>query len=281
MIELDVKERERIPEFPCVEAYKLRNLFSHGIKVHPPSKTCIELACRLCPDTIEARLYCSITNDNISALKTLKYLTSLDVGNSEGPDLTFEHGLLPVLVEIGHQLQELTIADVNDFDLLSIGHWCRNLTKLSILISGQFSNVHPVYDVISSEERDALFGRLEYIDIVYPLEEIHFQKNTFVLMFKNAKLLRSLTIHYMNTLTSEMLLEVIAVNPLNKLDEFKLVSCDQIGAEPVEMMLKSDIMCHSLSRVELKSCHHITLQDFERLKSLIQSKGYNIEITWT
>ncbi|KAL4231641.1 hypothetical protein ACF0H5_009220 [Mactra antiquata] len=275
LVEADVQERT-IQGHDNVN-YRLRNIVAHGIKVLEVSEESITLACQLCEQATEARLYCDINNNAVLSVKTLKNLTKLGIGNSHTQILTFENGVLPVLREIGHQLEELTLADVNDFDLVAIGNYCRNLQSLSLLVSEDNENQLPSVTNMFVDGHHVIFSKLKRLEIHFPMSETNLQRNAFVILLKNAKTLTKVTLQYVSWLTTDIFQEVLEENPLIMLREMKLVYCDVIEGEAIKRLVFESNDLHTLN---LFKCRNISRQDFEQMNKYVKKNNLNLSISW-
>ncbi|XP_053407600.1 uncharacterized protein LOC123546272 [Mercenaria mercenaria] len=275
VIELDVNEKTNKGEE--LRPYELRNIVLHGIRLFHVTEESVVLSCRWCPKAMEARLYYKVCDDNILAVKQLKHLTRLGIGNNDG--LTFENGVLPVLKEIGHQLLDLTLADVNDFDLLAVGYWGRNLQKLTVLLSEENEmNLPTNLSGVPVDGRGLLFTKLSSLEVAYPMIDTVIQKSAFIVLMKNAKELKQLTIQYVTWVTTELFLEILEENPMRKLQELKLVLCDNVDSEVIHNLVHGR---NDLTLMKLQKCRNISRQECESLQRYAQKQNMDLEISWS
>lgn len=274
VIELDVNEK--LNRGQELKPYELRSIMTHGIEVHPASEKSITLACQLCPKAVEAQLFYKISNENILAVKSLKHLTRLKIGSSNG--LTFEGGVLPVLENIGHQLTELTLADVNDFDLLMVGHYCQNLKSLNVLISDDNDMNLMRVSGAPVVGRGRLFNNLSSLEVTYPMLETDLHKNALVLLLKNAKELKHLALQYVSWMSTEVFQEILEENGMSKLQKCVLVFCNNIDGHVVRMLVYGQ---NDLMALKLYKCKNVGRQECEDLQKYANKQNMDLEICWT
>lgn len=270
VVERDVHEKSGEKTQP----YKLRQLQVDSFHTCPPGA--VVTACTWCPYVSEAHFFSGLNSTNIPALKSLKYLKDLVIGN-DGEAIEFREDILPVFEVTGSQLQSLSLFDVSGVELLPLGINCPNLCSLTIVFNNDAvemsDNIHPML----SYDKNNTFQKLLKLDMVYPYQATMYQKHAVVFLLKAAKSLKSFTSNYMSFLTDDILLDVYKLNPLVSIEKVHLVQCNSISAAGIWPLLTSE---NSLTTLELSGCWHISKADFESFQKYAKANNFKLELKW-
>ncbi|KAL5021394.1 hypothetical protein ScPMuIL_000549 [Solemya velum] len=252
----------------------IQSLSSSCIKCMDLSAKAVEISCRMCPFVTQIHLFAGVDDGKIASLNSLKHLRVLEIANVDREHVTFETGILPLIMDIGSQLLKVSLYEINNIDLVLIGNFCCNLKSFSCVLS-QFNEV--VFTSTHEMPNRAAFHELRELNFVLSSEIGDLPQDKLKLILENGKLLKDVSLLNIQSLTSELLQYVTQKHKFQELMTLTLESCNQITDSGIWDLVSSN---NCLKNLVLKDCFQITRQDFEKYQYFTQDNNFDLDITW-
>ncbi|XP_063435662.1 uncharacterized protein LOC134716577 [Mytilus trossulus] len=236
--------------------------------------TDIELICKYCPNITMAALNPVAHDDQVLLLMTLNHLRHLEIVSDthDGVTLSFEGSISPLLCSVGMYLQVLSIIELTDVCLFTIGKYCPHLKNLNLMVSTLQDNRSHFPDNTTS------YTELQKFKCIIIGENDMLPEDSFSVILKNCKDLRSLLLTNIQFLTNEELGRYINHNALPNLEELEFTNCNHIEGSLFYHFLT---VAQCLTRLKLDACHHVTRAEFFELLQYSEEYLPQLQVQWT
>ncbi|XP_052269674.1 uncharacterized protein LOC127871067 isoform X2 [Dreissena polymorpha] len=254
--------------------YKFREICDDFLGTKPDS---ILSVCQWCPYVCKAVFTSGITDENFKAMSALKHLRTLHICSSGSNAVTFTAGVLSLLKDIGHQLEDFMLVDVDFVDLTAIGMYCKNLASLTLWTQDQTESPTNAIDLQGLN----LFQIYKKLTSCVICMNPNFGPGKVMtglsVLLKAALLLQRLSLSYMETLTSDVFMDVLNFNQLSHLEAACFPSCPNLGPDVVVRLLQGS---NQLQKLDLTHCEKITRKNYEEFKAFVALNNFKLDISW-
>ncbi|KAJ8302162.1 hypothetical protein KUTeg_021149 [Tegillarca granosa] len=176
-----------VPDQEISQSDKLAvKLLSTEEQVEPLTIEKVNICCLFCPNVVEVILHGDIADELLPPLRYLEKLQKLDLACEKSDQLTFEIGILPLLMDIGNRLLELNLHEINDVCLDSVGACCMKLRRLKCTLSSATSVK------LSPKIEEKVFCNLTHLDLQIVPNSHQFPKCTLKNILTNAKQIKDI-----------------------------------------------------------------------------------------
>lgn len=256
------------------EIYKLREICDDFLDTKPDS---IISVCLWCPFVRKAVFTSGITNENVKAMSSLKHLRTLHICSSGSNAISFTDGVISLLKDAGHQLEDFMLVDIDFVDVTAIGLYCRNLASLTLWTQDQTES-HTSGINLQGLNCVQLFTKLTSCVICMNPNFGPGKLTTGLsVLLKAAHLLRTLSLSYMESLTSDVFMDVLNCNPFSCLETACFPSCLNLGPDVVVRLLQGS---NQLQKLDLSHCEKITRKNYEEFKAFVKQNNFKLDISW-
>lgn len=261
-----------VPDQEISQSDKLAvKLLSTEEQVEPLTIEKVNICCLFCPNVVEVILHGDIADELLPPLRYLEKLQKLDLACEKSDQLTFEIGILPLLMDIGNRLLELNLHEINDVCLDSVGACCMKLRRLKCTLSSATSVK------LSPKIEEKVFCNLTHLDLQIVPNSHQFPQCTLKNILTNAKQIKDIKLMYLQSLTSELLIKTLETNTLASLCSLRLEYCDNLTADAIMEMLLLD---NDLSECYLLHCKLISYSDYDHFFKYIKKNKLDLTMHW-
>ena len=211
-----------------------------------------------------------LSNHLLADLMSLNNITELHLGNSSYSQhsLHFDDGIVPLLWALGDKLRRLNLEKFNKVDILELGALCPRLEYLRLSCVGSFI---PVFDFSRP-----VFTRLEELELLNTRGALIVSKTLHQLL-DSALALTHLRLQFVETLTDSLVAEILAINPLSRLETVSMDQCHSISLSSLESLLTAQ---NRLSYLACWSCRFITETDRAQVVETIRDFNYQLHFSY-
>ena len=191
--------------------------------------------------------------------------------------VTFVGGISPLLSQCGPWVESLSLSEIDDIDIGTIGLLCPELRNLKVHLYDL-----PEFTVHYQQGREGqrpVFLKLEDLELARSDACRHSSfSSALTHLLSSATKLRHLSFTCLHELNDLVVASVMAVNSLRFLQTLHMNECNTISYQAVlEIILASD----HLHTVKLMKCKEIYRRDYDSLVRFIKDNYYDLDVTWT
>lgn len=261
-----------VPDKEISQSSKLSvKLLSTEEQFEPLTFDKVNICCLFCPNIVEVILHGDIADELLPPLRYLNKLQKLDLACENSYKLTFETGVLPLLMDVGNKLLELNLHEINDVCLDSVGACCTNLRKLKCTLSSATSAILP------PKIEETVFCNLTHLDLQIVSNSHQFPQYTLKNILTNAKRIKDIKLMHMSCLTTDLLTTILETNTFASLCNLRLEYCDNLTADAIMELFFLD---NDLSECHLIQCKLISYSDFGDFIKYIMKKKLDLTVQW-
>lgn len=226
----------------------------------------LKLLVELCPKIEYVSLFYDEQISNLTALSTLSNLKDLKLLSC-----CFYIDNLKQLLELrGCNLTSLHLEHVEEVDLnalIYISQYCPKLKNL-VLYNCDFTDQAPSH---SRSLKVKPFQDLERLFWVVDCAIVHLE-----LILLHSVNIRFIHLGSSTGITHATIAKILAVNPLKKLEELRILYSSDMNIKSVEMLVTSCSNLRVLS--ELESWQGISIDELQKFKEFIQTNNFDLDI---
>ncbi|XP_022110457.1 uncharacterized protein LOC110990011 isoform X1 [Acanthaster planci] len=233
----------------------------------------------LCPHVtqLDLRFAGGFDNEGLFHLAQLHNLKDLQLCCEESENITFRCGIMPVLLEIGHNLKVLSLQDIGGLDPAMVCQLCPNLRKLFLLMMKEGKVFSSLGGIPNNSKLQPMTGLIE-LDFWCQNGDISLSEEALGLLLTNCIALESLGLIRIDTLTDNVLRSVLRKNSFSNLKQLSVHECHCITQETLSELLSAT--SNQLEFVKLINCLQITRKDYETWEKTAKRENFNIKLEW-
>lgn len=172
----------------------------------------------------------------------------------------------------GLQITALELGDIDVINIPLIGQLCPNLELLSLYMIGSYDYMfqHKVNDVTDP------FSCLKELDLIF-LHKIDIPEIFLTLLLSQAKQLKLFHLHNSESLTDQLFLDVLALNPLAEIKDVAFEHCPHITGNILKALLMMD---NHLETFNCLWCDNFTLREFQECEKYVREQNLDVNMQW-
>ncbi|XP_071792992.1 uncharacterized protein [Asterias amurensis] len=271
----DIENIESLINSPECYKYKLRSLQCQDfISV---SNEMLRAIPTICPQVtqLDLRFAGGFDNSGLCHLAKMHNLKDLQLCCEESEDITFEDGVMPVLIEIGPDLKVLSLQDISGLDPVVICQLCPNLQKLFLLMMkngkvfntlGDINNNHPA------------MTELVELDFWCRNGDNSLSEEALCFILSRSINVESIGLIRVDSFTTNVLQTILRHNKFTCLKRLSLHECHCMTEDGLSDLLLSSY--NQLQFVKLINCLQITRRNYEGWERVAKRDHLNIKIDW-
>ncbi|XP_023222010.1 uncharacterized protein LOC111623608 [Centruroides sculpturatus] len=253
--------------------YKLLQLSGENIKGERIHERYFEIAHTLCPNVTYLKLVdVALSDDDLLLCAGFENLTQFQLLCGQTSSVTFYNGITALLQMRGTQITALELGDIDVINIPVIGQLCPNLELLSLYMIASYDYMfqHKLCDIADP------FSRLKELDLIF-LHEVDIPEVFLKLLLTQAKHLRLFHLHNSESLSDQLFLDVLTVNPLSEIKDVAFEHCPHITGNMLKALL---MMENELETFNCLWCSNFTLREFQECEKYVREQNLDVNMQW-
>ncbi|KAK2706010.1 hypothetical protein QYM36_016137 [Artemia franciscana] len=237
------------------------------------------IAASLCPNVIRLKIACGseVFDKDLLAFMELKDLRELHIGGETDTNVSFYGGIMPLLQIRGRNLDRLTLAELSGINIDVVGELCSNLKHLNIFLNDSYSGFRP-----PSLPKPSDCVGLRVLETLRIVCQTSMRLNSDIPSLHLVELLTAPTLRYIyikdcQSLSDDLLMQVLNLNQFEFLEHFEIEQCHNITGDAIETILS---LKKPPKQLKMWSCRNIIRRSFENIKSVVKQKGIKMNVEW-